>query len=198
MDRPPGVAADGAHVGRVLVRDHVVRGAAPPPDGVGEEGPGAAQVPPLPEQQVDHPAALIHRPIQVRPPASDADVGSVGVSAPPHGLCRTPDGRCQERPELLHPAQDRAGRNFDAALAQQVPDDRQREPEATVPPDSGDDHLPGPAVSSEGGAAPVPPRAAAGAAPEPQPAERRPTIPLQSATGAPGARIYHAPRTTAE
>ena len=109
VHRPPGVAADGAHVGLVLVRDHVVRGGRAGAGWPGRRrrgrwpGPAARAAARRPPGRARRPPGTGTPTGRPRGRRSRRSTSAARRAAPRAGPAR------QERPELLNPGQDRAG-----------------------------------------------------------------------------------------
>jgi hypothetical protein len=142
------------------------RADAAPTDRLIEEGTGAGQVAALAEEHVDLLAGLVHRPIQVRPPARDPGGGLVGPPASPDRLrVPAPLGR-EEGAEVVDPREHRARGHINVALRQQVADVRCGQAVAEVPAHGRRDHVERPPMTSEGRARAPGEGPPAGATPE--------------------------------
>ncbi|KPM50816.1 hypothetical protein ACG83_37985 [Frankia sp. R43] len=134
---PRGVDVAGA--GKQLVEDPrvdrgLVGGDLDRPAAVrqrrGEELSGRGLVASFAGEDVDDVSVLVNRPVQVRPPAGDLDVGFVDEPPVPRAVPTWPRGVDQQGREALDPSVHSYVINFDVALSEQLLDVpvRQREP----------------------------------------------------------------------
>jgi hypothetical protein len=134
--------------------------------GAGEEPACRGGVPLLRQQHVDDLPELVHRPVQIPPPASDLDIGLIDEPAVPGNVPERAGGVGEQRSEPLHSPVHRHVVDPHAPLGEQLLQIPVRQAVPQVPADRDRDHL----------------------RREPEPGKRRP---LNGETG--GSRSTHPP-----